>query len=42
MEIGFDIYRGFAKKTKPCGTQWPRFIRHALAAEQYAEGLARN
>ena len=27
---------------KNLGTQWPRFCRHALALEKYAERLARN
>ena len=27
---------------KNLGTQWPRFFRHALGLEKYAERLARN
>ena len=28
--------------TRIWGTQWPRFFRHALGLEKYAERLARN
>ncbi len=28
--------------TRIWGTQWPRFFRHALGLEKYAEHLARN